>query len=116
MECGRRAECRGRVDDSPLTPTQTGRPTRRQFSGSEDMQVSPTSGQQRRRQALSTAKRLELSAGILAMIDLKRRQFHNPSIGALLEARIVERELSELEREWVRSCPRSTRSAGSPAG
>jgi hypothetical protein len=45
-------------------------------------------------------KRLEIGAEVLATIEHARRKFANPDIGSSLEARIIDRELRELEQEW----------------
>jgi hypothetical protein len=47
-----------------------------------------------------TKQRLEFGAQLLDSIDVERRSKNDPSIFAAIEARIIRRELDELEAEW----------------
>ena len=62
---------------------------------------------------LPTPKRLEVAVTILERIDDRRRSSGDPALGALLEQRIIQRELDLLEAEWLgRTTPRSRPASG----
>ena len=59
---------------------------------------------------MATRKRLEFGAQMLDRIDAERRSKNDPSIFAAIEARIVRRELDDLEAEWqMTSCQNASR-------
>ena len=61
---------------------------------------------------LPTATRLEVAAEILERLDEKRRNLGDPDLGAVLEHRIIQRELDLLELEWL---GRNTASESDPS-